>query len=270
MSLLFALSYVASATDGSTPGTFERLISTRGGAQARRFVEGAQTISVRMARSLGHGHVVLDAPVRRDRASTPPRRRRALRTRARGTRSTSSSPYPAPRGAGSTTPRSCGPNRDLMTQRFAIGSAHQGRGGLRPAVVAGCGTHRVRRERHRAGEDVLRRLPRDGSLGVLLGFVGGDMARRYAGRHRKLRHDVLANFALVLRRRPGPHTRMHVLIQDWPREEWTRGCPTTLAPPGSAHGVRTTDRRAGRAHPLGRHRDGDVLEGLHGRRSARG
>src|SRR4051794_17065250 len=63
ISLLYAVHYVATATDGSTYGTFERLIGTRGGAQAQRFVEGAQVISIRMAKRLDR--VVLSAPVHR-------------------------------------------------------------------------------------------------------------------------------------------------------------------------------------------------------------
>src|SRR3954447_20600924 len=47
-SLLFVVYYIATATNGSTPGTFERLIGTRGGAQAQRFVEGGQMIAIRM------------------------------------------------------------------------------------------------------------------------------------------------------------------------------------------------------------------------------
>src|SRR4051812_1652562 len=63
LSLLFTLSYISRATNGTVPGTFERLIDTRGGAQAMRFVEGAQEISVRMAAQLGNS-VVLGSPVR--------------------------------------------------------------------------------------------------------------------------------------------------------------------------------------------------------------
>jgi hypothetical protein len=64
VSLLFTVAYIATATDGSTPGTFERLIDTGGGAQAQRFVQGAQEISIRVAAALGDA-VVLDSPVRR-------------------------------------------------------------------------------------------------------------------------------------------------------------------------------------------------------------
>jgi monoamine oxidase len=63
-SLLYLVDYVATATDGKKPGTVEDLIFTRGGAQAQRFVEGSQMISIRLAEQIGHEHVILDSPVR--------------------------------------------------------------------------------------------------------------------------------------------------------------------------------------------------------------
>src|SRR4029453_1844065 len=63
ISLLYALWYVACAGDENNPGTFERLIDVQGGAQERRFVLGAQSLSLRMAAALG----------RRGRLSTPVR-----------------------------------------------------------------------------------------------------------------------------------------------------------------------------------------------------
>ena len=72
-SLLYTLAYIATATDGSTPGTVERLIDTRGGAQAERFVEGAQMISIRLAHHIGHQHIVLKLAGPQDRARQEPR-----------------------------------------------------------------------------------------------------------------------------------------------------------------------------------------------------
>ena len=53
ISLLYALWYIACAGDENNPGTFERLIDVQGGAQERRFVDGAQSMSLRMAAALG-------------------------------------------------------------------------------------------------------------------------------------------------------------------------------------------------------------------------
>ncbi len=63
ISLLYALWYIACAGDENNPGTFERLINVQGGAQERRFVDGAQSLSLRMAQALGR-RVQLSAPVR--------------------------------------------------------------------------------------------------------------------------------------------------------------------------------------------------------------
>lgn len=64
LSMLFVLGYVAAAGNASTPGTFERLINVRGGAQQTRFVGGSQLIPNRVAAALGE-RVRLRAPVRR-------------------------------------------------------------------------------------------------------------------------------------------------------------------------------------------------------------
>ena len=55
---------------------------------------------------------------------------------------------------------------------------------------------------------------------------------------------------------------------DWPGAKWSRGGPVGIAGPGLllAHGSALRD--AGRADPLGRHRDLELLERLHGRRRA--
>ena len=64
ISLLYALWYIACAGDENNPGTFERLIDVQGGAQERRFVDGAQSLSLRMAAALGD-RVQLSTPVRK-------------------------------------------------------------------------------------------------------------------------------------------------------------------------------------------------------------
>jgi monoamine oxidase len=63
-SLLFSLFYIAGFGNETNPGTIDRGIATKGGAQEQRFVGGSQLISIRMAEQLD-GRVVLDAPVRR-------------------------------------------------------------------------------------------------------------------------------------------------------------------------------------------------------------
>ncbi len=53
---------------------------------------------------------------------------------------------------------------------------------------------------------------------------------------------------------------------DWTKERWTGGGPTAIHAPGSLVAVRPGDPHAARPRALGRHRDLDVLDRLHGRR----
>ena len=64
VSLLHVLFYTHSAGNETTPGTFDRLITTGGGAQDSRFIGGSQLVSIRAAKTLGK-RVLLSEPVRR-------------------------------------------------------------------------------------------------------------------------------------------------------------------------------------------------------------
>jgi monoamine oxidase len=227
-SLLFVVDYIATATNGSTPGTFERLIDTKGGAQAQRFVEGAQAISIRMAQRLGAGRVQLNAPVRR------------ISTTGSGVTVVSDAgtvkaahvvvAIPPPLASRIIYDPLLPPERDQLTQRLGMGNLTKVEAfydkpwwrddGLTGAAVSDTGPAKTT-------FDV---SPQDGSIGGLLGFVGGDEARRFSGRKTALVAAVLDNFATYFG--PKAKTPTHWEVQEWAREEWTRGCPTALAPPG--------------------------------------
>jgi monoamine oxidase len=228
VSLLYAVAYVATATDGSTYGTFERLIDTRGGAQAQRFVEGSQQIAIRMASRLG----------RRVHLSTPVR---AITHGARGVTVTSDRVTVRARYAVVAVPPTLAgriaydpilpPARDALTQRLGQGAllkaeAFYDRPFWRDAGLTGAAVSTVGPAR--TTFDV---SPEDGSIGGLLGFVGGDYARRFSGRPDALRRAVLDNFATYLddKRALTPN---RFVVMDWTREEWTRGCPVAIAGPG--------------------------------------
>ena len=229
ISLLYAVAYVATATDGSTYGTFERLINTRGGAQAQRFVEGAQVISIRMAHKLGRGSVVLSAPVRRIEQHTHGVVVHADGHTVRARHVVVAIP---PTLTGRIDYHPLLPaERDALTQRLPQGALLKAEAfydkpfwrdlGLTGAAVSTVGPAKTT-------FDV---SPKDGKIGGLLGFVGGDEARRYSGRPKALRKAVLANFATYLDDNRALHpTEFHVM--DWTREAWTRGCPVAIASPG--------------------------------------
>ncbi|MDX6286609.1 MAG: monoamine oxidase [Frankiales bacterium] len=247
ISLLFTVAYIARATNGTVPGTFERLINTRGGAQAARFVEGAHTISVRMAQALGN-RVVLNAPVRRINQDTngatvisdvltaqckqvvvavPP---------TLSNRIIYSPVMPA--------------ERDQIAQRLPQGwlikvGVYYDKPwwrdrGLNGFAVSDIGPART----------TFDISPKDSAFGGLLGFVGGDEARGWGDDHRRLRDGVLTNFSTYFGRKAKDPTS--VVIQDWADEEWSRGGPTAIAGPGVVYGYNTAiSKPVGRIHWAG-------------------
>ena len=101
--------------------------------------------------------------------------------------------------------------------------------------------------------------------GVVFGFVGGDKARRFMGMRAHRRAAVLGNFRQFFGPKAG--NPREYLEANWTREEWTRGCPVGI--PGRAPcRLRRRLRAPVGPHPLGRDRDVDVLERLHGRRGS--
>lgn len=228
VSLLFAVAYVAQATDGSKPGTFERLIDTRGGAQAQRFVEGAQEISIRMAKRLGR-RVILGAPVRRIHQDGHGVTVHADGHSLRAKYVVVAIP-PTLAGRIDYSP-TLPPHRDALTQRMPQAALMKAEAfypkpfwrdkGLTGAAVSTVGPAKTT-------FDV---SPHDASIGGLLGFVGGDEARAFTGKPHKLKRAVLHNFAVFLDDKRALHPDRFV-IKDWTTEEWTRGCPVGIAGPG--------------------------------------
>ena len=230
VSLLDALAYVATATDGSSPGTFERLINTRGGAQAQRFVEGSQEISIRLAKRIGAQHVLLDNPVYEIEQHAHGVTVVGEHVTVRGKYVIVAIP---PTLAGRIEYRPLMPSlRDGATQRSPQGALIKVEAffqrpwwrdnGLTGAAVSIAGPAKTT-------FDV---SPQDGKIGGLLGFVGGDEARKYSGHPERLKHDVLANFAMLFNNGKPIPKPTSVVVMDWTRERWTRGCPVAIAGPG--------------------------------------
>lgn len=227
MSALYALHYVACAGNEKTPGSFERLLNTRNGAQEQKIVEGAQAISTRMAEALG-ARVRLGAPVRRIVQDAGGVRVLGDGFELRGQRVIVAVP-PALAGRIAYEPALPAP-RDQLTQRLAMGwlvkciatydTPFWRAQGLNGSAVVNDGPAR----------SVFDVSASDGSRGALLGFVGGDGARAYSGRPEALREAVLDNFATCFGE--AARTPREWWVADWGADEWTRGCPTAIAPPG--------------------------------------
>jgi monoamine oxidase len=229
LSLLFLLFYIASAGNESTPGTFERLINTGGGAQESRFVGGSQLVSIRMAKRLGK-RVVLGAPARRIEQS-----RSGVRVFsdaglvASGKRVIVAM---APSLAGRIEYRPALPAlRDQLTQRVPNGSVIKCEAvydkpfwrdaGLTGQAVSDASPVRI----------TFDNTPPDGSPGVLLGFIEGTAAREYTRKTASERRAaVLNNFATYFGDRALKPTAYYEM--NWSTDPWTRGCYTGFMPPG--------------------------------------
>lgn len=228
MSALFFLHYVACAGTQGTPGSFERLLNTRAGAQERKIVEGAQSICTRIAAELGAARLRLSSPVEHIAQNDSGVNVIGRHYVVRGKRAIVAVP---PTLAGRIRYEPALPvERDQFTQRLGMGwlikceavydSPFWRAEGLNGSAVINEGPAR----------SVFDMSPPDASRGMLLGFVGGDAARSVAHTPEALRRAVIDNFVTCFGEKAREVREWYVA--DWGREEWTRGCPTAIAPPG--------------------------------------
>ena len=228
MSALFFLHYVACAGTEGTAGSFERLLNTRAGAQEQKIVEGAQSICTRIAAELGTGRLRLSSPVRHIAQNDTGVNVIGTHFVVRGKHVIVAVPPPL---AGRITYEPALPvERDQFTQRLGMGwlikceavydTPFWRADGLNGSAVVNDGPAR----------SVFDVSPPDASRGMLLGFVGGDAAREFGNVPESLRRAVIENFVSCFGEKARAVREWYVA--DWGREEWTRGCPTAIAPPG--------------------------------------
>jgi monoamine oxidase len=227
-SLLFATWYTAAAGNRRHPGNFERLISTAGGAQERRFVGGSQLISIRLAKKLGR-RVVLESPVRmisqRARGVTVESDRITIHAKrvvisvppAMSSQIAYNPPLPA--------------QRAQLIQRLPAGTLikaeaiYRGpfwrRAGLTGQAVSDTGPVRT----------TFDNSPPEGTPGALFGFIGGKDANTWWQRRDHERRgavvDQLATYFGDEARDP-----LDYIEKNAASEEWIRGCPTAHWPTG--------------------------------------
>ena len=222
ISLLHALFYVDSA------GSFDKLIDTEGGAQQDRLDGGAQLLPLGLAESLGD-RLKLGAPVRRIEQGEEGVRVFADGIEVEAERAIVA--VPPALGAQIEFEPMLPPTRREMCER------------LRPGRIVKClALYETPfwREDGFSGEAVtdagpatltFDSSPRDGSAGVLLGFVGGpeagDMEAMDAGERRAA---VLAGFARLYG--PRAEAPLDFVAQAWNEEEWSLGGPTSNFGPG--------------------------------------
>ena len=227
LSLLYALAYVAGAGDARTPGSFVRLVTTAGGAQESRFAGGSQVVAERVAALLGR-RVVLGAPVRR------------ITQDAGGVRVVVSGLTVEAKRAIVTVPPVLA--LDIAFAAAVPRAKARMLRGLRPGATIKAEAVYPRpfwRDGGLSGQAIgdlavsgtFDNSPPDGSIGVLMGFVVGDAARRFralpAAQRRQTVLDAFAAYAGEAARSPSGYVE-----KDWTADRWTRGCPTGHAPPG--------------------------------------
>jgi len=228
VSLLHVLFYTHSAGNETTPGTFDRLITTGGGAQDSRFVGGSQLVSIRAAKALGK-RVLLSQPVRRisqDRGGV------SVHTDSLTVKGKAVIVTGPPSLTGLIRYEPILPAlRAQLLQRFPQGSAIKVEvtysrpfwrdKGLAGQVTSDTGPIKLTYDNS----------PPDGSPGVLLGFVEGHEARVFttlgaAERRRRAIACFVRYFGAQ-----AAHPKQYIEM-NWSLEPWTRGCYGGYAPPG--------------------------------------
>jgi monoamine oxidase len=248
LSLLFVLFYIAASGDEHNPGTFERNFNTRGGAQMSRVEGGTQAIAERIAARLGR-RVLLHSPVRRitqdGSGVTVVCDRRTIRARR------AIVAVPPALAARIDYEPALPFQRDQLTQRYGQGTLTKVTAvydrpfwrdqGLTGQVVTTGGPVSV----------TFDDSPPDGSLGAILGFVGGDQARAYASMSQSARRAaVLAQYANFFG--PQASSPLHYIETTWAAEQWTRGCPVGIPATGALYAYGGSLRApAGRIHWAG-------------------
>jgi monoamine oxidase len=230
VSMMFVLAYVAAAGNASNPGTFERLINVRGGAQQTRFVGGSQLIAQRVAAALGD-RVLLNSPVRGiDQTGTDV----VVRTDALSVTAAAAIVAVPPALAARVDFAPLLPTaRDQLMQRAAMGALMKVEAVYPTAFWRADG---LTGQFLTVGGPVgysFDNSPSSGTPGVLAGFVGGDQYRVWSAKSpAERRAGVLAQYARLF----GDDAFLHpsdYFDMDWPAEQWSRGGPTAIRGPGT-------------------------------------
>lgn len=248
VSLLYTLFYIAASGNEQNPGTFERNFNTRGGAQAQRFVGGSQLVPLRMAQALGR-RIWLKQPVRR-----------IVQTRGGVTVHTDKYAFQGKQVIVATPPAIAGriiyePGlsalRDQLMQRMPNGSLMKAEAvydkpfwrdqGYTGQVISDVGPVKV----------TFDNSPPDGSVGVLMGFIGGTEARQLTQKslpdQQAAALGSFANYFGEEARNPRQYVQFN-----WTTETWNRGCPVSILSPGTLLDFGEAIRRPeGRIHWAG-------------------
>jgi monoamine oxidase len=229
LSLLYFLFYVAASGDEQHPGTIERNTNTRDGAQMFRFHGGSALIPKRLARQLD-ARIVRRSPVRR-----------MIQERGRVRIDSDRFEVEAKRAIVAVPPAlgrriEYRPDLPRDRRRLMRGSPQ---GTLRKVTVVY--DRPFWREHGLTGFSVsldgpvsitYDDSPPSGSLGAILGFVGGDRNRRFSGLPPAARRaEVLAELVQLFGAEAAEPQRY--LETNWSSKPWSRGGPVAVLGPGT-------------------------------------
>jgi monoamine oxidase len=237
LSLLHTLFVIRSA------GSLARLIQTEDGAQERRFHQGAQTVSVRLAEALGD-RVVLGAPaavVHHDAGGV------VVEAAGRAVAAQRAILAIPPALAGRLGYRPALPGwRAQLTQRVPMGSVVKVHALYDEPFWRQDGLSGLAVNFDGPVEIVYDNSPAGGSPGVLVGFVEGRDARDFTRRPPAERRATFLACLVGCFGAAAGHPR-ELLERSWAEEEYSGGCFAGFFPPG----VWTSYGRALR-EPVGR------------------
>jgi monoamine oxidase len=229
LSLLFTLFYIASSGDANNAGTFERNFDTRGGAQQDRFIDGSQTIGLKIAAELG-ARVVLSSPVRRITQGASGVTVTSDRVTVKAKEVIVAVP---PALAGRIDYEPILPfQRDQLTQRYGQGTLTKVAAVYKTPFWREAGLTGTALDTAGPVSATFDDSPPDGSPGIVFGFVGGDYARQYATMTPAARRQaVLSQYSTFF----GSQALNAIDYFDtsWSGEQWTRGCPVGIPAVGA-------------------------------------
>ncbi len=238
-SLLFLVWYIATAGNENNVGTFERSSGTEGAAQDARFVGGSQRVPLKLARQLGD-RVALNAPVRRIKQTAKHVDVHTDRGTVRARRVVVACPPVTVLGIDwdPILPQ----RRNQLLQRMPMGAlmkcdAVYETPFWREDGLSGSGLNTTG-----AVRTSFDNSPPDGSVGVLLSFVGGSTWQQYGLMSKaKRRQAVLEGFAAIVGDKA--LKPIQYVEHDWTRERWTQGSPVAVQTPGSIHAFGSSIRQ---------------------------
>jgi monoamine oxidase len=230
ISLLYVLFYIASSGNEQNKGTFERNFNTQGGAQETRIEGGAQLISIKMAEQLGK-RVIKNAPVRRIDQGRFGVRVWTEKYYVSGKRAIVAMP-PALAGRivyhGGMTDL-----RDQLMQRIPQGTLRKFEAvyekpfwrdkNLSGQCISNIGPVKV----------TFDASPKDGTPGVVLGFIGGSEARKWTPRSADERKRAVLDQLQLFFDDTQAQNVTAVYEKDWVADRWAIGCPVGVLPPGT-------------------------------------